>query len=143
MYNSVGNHNRLSATQAVELMTVKQESFVHTLGIIRQLCDERIRDAATTGLSRIVFDVPKFVYGRDVYNHKLMGEALARDLGASNYRVKGISTRLEISWGAIQSSTPVMQRPAAPAPAKKKTSNPRSRQVKRTNKGKVDVVLNV
>lgn len=93
---------RLTAGDARKLMAIKKERFKATLNTIRQMCDLEIRDISRRGLNCIEYDVPRTVMGRDDYDVKKMGRALAKQLFDDDYDVTGTPTRLKISWGTKQ-----------------------------------------
>lgn len=98
IYDITGGHTRLTANQARGLYSTKEESFRRTLGIIRQLCDEKIKERANAGMSSLTYEVPKAIFGQDTYDHKTMGRSLAVDLHRDGYLISGKSTCLVISW---------------------------------------------
>lgn len=89
---------RLTAQEARDMMCIKKESFEKTLGTIRQMCDIAIREASRKGNGSAIFDVPRTMWGRDDYNHDLMGKALAEQLFDDDFDVTGTTARLIVSW---------------------------------------------
>jgi hypothetical protein len=95
---------RLTAQEARDLMDIKKESFEKTLSIIRQMCDVTMRDSSRRGIGNMKFDVPQTVWGRDGYNQHAMGKALAEQLFDDGFDVTGTTTKLNISWGAVDAA---------------------------------------
>ena len=90
---------RLTVTDARELMNIKKDAFVKTLGIIRQMADSCIRDASRRGKDCITFEIPHSVFGRESYDQKSMGRALAEQYYADGYDVTGTIFKLVVTWG--------------------------------------------
>lgn len=89
---------RLTADEARDLMDIKKESFDKTLYIIRQMCDATLRDASRRGARSAKFDIPVAVWGREGYDQRAMGKALAEQLYGDGFDVSGNSKCIAISW---------------------------------------------
>ena len=138
---SEGNHIRLKASDARSMMTLKQENFNKTLGIIRQMCDNLIRETSQSGKTTFIeYEVPKTVFGCDSFDQGTMGKALAKELYEDGYDVKGTAKKLKISWGDPDDQTdylPVSVHSAIPS-----FSAPPPQQRKQQQRGKkVEVSL--
>jgi hypothetical protein len=90
---------RLTADDARDLMGLKRETFGRTLVIVRHMCDAAIKDAGRRGRCDVVFDVPASVWGRETYDQREMGTALARQLYEDGFDVTGTNVRLHVHWG--------------------------------------------
>ena len=102
----VGGHVRLKASEARDLMTLKQESFLRTLGLIRQMCDTVIKETSQSGKAHFIeYDVPRSIFGCEAFDQSVMGKALAKELYEDGYDVKGTSKKLRISWASPEDDT--------------------------------------
>jgi len=108
---------RLTAVEARGLMNLKKEAFIKTLGLIRQMVDTNIRDASRRGRESIDFDVPQSLFGRESYDSKYMGKALAEQLHYEDgYDVMGTPLKLKIKWGDDAKSDDKIKFPRQPDP---------------------------
>ena len=89
---------RLTASEARDLMNLKKDAFYKTMGILRQMADTSIREASRRGRDGITFDVPASVFGRESYDPRSMGKALAEQYYEDGYDVTGTPTKLKIRW---------------------------------------------
>lgn len=94
----MNNLVRLTAKDARDIMTIKKDSFNKTLNIIRQMCDNAIKDACRRGFTNVTFEPPKTIFGREGYDPKAMGRALALQLYEDSYDVSGFTNKLLIKW---------------------------------------------
>lgn len=89
---------RLTASEARDLMNIKKEAFVKTLGILRQMADSNIKEASRRGRDYLDFDIPQSVFGRESYDPRAMGRALAEQYYEDGYDVTGTPLKLNIKW---------------------------------------------
>lgn len=97
MSSAIGN--RLTATMAREIYGAKKQEFFRTLWMIRSEYDLLIKEAATRGMNRIFFEVPKSYLGCDPYDRVEMGKELVEDLTRDGYVLEGTYIRFSCSWG--------------------------------------------
>ena len=102
---------RLSADTARDITCARRDVFDKTLGIIRNMVDVQIKDAAKLGKHSILVEVPRSVFGRGPYVVSEMGAALANQLHADGFNIKGTFVRMQVSW---EQTTP-----AAPPPTQR------------------------
>jgi hypothetical protein len=101
-----GGHVRLKASEARDLMTIRQEAFNRTLGIIRQMCDTTIRETSQSNKAHFIeYEVPRSVFGCEAFDQSAMGKALAQELYVDGFDVKGTSKKLRISWAKPEDDT--------------------------------------
>jgi hypothetical protein len=111
---SLTSNGRLTADDARELMNIKKEGFDKTQSIIRHMCDIMIKDASRRGQRDMAFDVPISVWGRESYDRREMGHALAEQLYGDGFDVTGHAAGLIIRWGPEQNPRHPPTRPAFP-----------------------------
>jgi hypothetical protein len=94
------------ARNARELMEVGQESFRKLLQRVRNLCDERIKEACSRGFGSIEFSIPtkNWIGGTSENDKMKLGRELAYQLYDDGYSVRGNCDRLKIIWH--EESTP-------------------------------------
>lgn len=98
--------DRFTADQALDISLSKHEAFEKTLGIIRNMIDNQIRDAAKLGKQSVTIEIPRTVFGRESYDLIEMGRALADHLFEDKFNVTGTYTRFMVSWGDKRSPRP-------------------------------------
>lgn len=144
-WTTITGGKRITAQQAVGLMSSNQDAFRQTLCIIRGMCDDKIAENAKNGKPSVTFDVPPSVFGRELYDHKTMGRALANDLHQDGYIIRGKSTSLIVSWVDPNDSLPVgvQSSPSITSTTTMKRSAPTKKRQTTRKGGKVELKLNV
>ena len=114
----MSRRDRFTADQALDISHSKHEAFDKTLGIIRNMIDNQIRDAAKMGKQSVNIEIPRTVFGRESFDVIEMGRALADHLFEDKFNVTGTYTRFIISWG--EKRTPRDARIVGPTATKDK-----------------------
>ena len=83
----------------MDISICRHEAFEKTMGIIRNMIDSQIRDAAKMGKQSVTVEIPKSVFGRESFDIVQMGSSLADSLWSDKFNVRGTYTRFVISWG--------------------------------------------
>lgn len=92
------NTVRMTAQEARDMLGMKKDSFLRTLGIIRQMCDSSIKEACRRGRDCLKFDVPPTIFAREYYDPRAMGRELAKQLYEDGFDVQGTVLHFTISW---------------------------------------------
>lgn len=108
---------RFTASDARAVVTMRQLDAAQTLGVVRQMCDAHLREAARVGDGEARFDVPTRLVGHPGYDPCAMGKSLARQLHDDGYTVTGTALHLVITWRKRRAKKTTSSAPVASAPS--------------------------
>jgi len=97
-YSSRTDTNRFTASNARDICGIRQQSFDNALLVIRNMIDLQIKEAARKGFSEVSVDVPRTIFGHDMYEFVPMCRAVARQLRTDGYSLNGSLPNFTISW---------------------------------------------